>query len=271
MINTLTSIEQVERVYDTGCKPILVSCNDFNDYVCKYNTTAGSANLLFREYMSACFLKIWQLQVPEFAFVYLKKHHAPKGIRNIQFDIPCFGSLYNNEYKELDAFNSIISASNKNKYANKVDLLKIILFDYWVSNEDRNHNNYNLMLKIADDKYHFVPIDGNFAFHTGNQNRENYTLSIDETLISSPLTSSLFTSKTFINEPIIENLENSYYICVQNCKNEIAGLIQDVPEMWQIDKAVEYNNLINFLFTDSWIAECWTTFLQHLQVSIISK
>ena len=37
MIQTLQSIEQVEIVYDTGDKPVLVHCDDMNFYVCKYN------------------------------------------------------------------------------------------------------------------------------------------------------------------------------------------------------------------------------------------
>ena len=63
------------------------------------------------------------------------------------------GVLYDNEYREIDAFMGCMATKQKRRFANKNDVLKIALFDYWISNEDRNHNNYNLMLKMVKEEY----------------------------------------------------------------------------------------------------------------------
>lgn len=267
MLQTLQSIEQVEKIYDTGCKPILVHCNDLEYYVCKYNCSTGSANLLFREYMAASFLTIWELQVPSYVLVNLQNHHNPEAKKNINNAMPCFGSLFNNELREIDAF--IIEASNaqKLKFKNKIELLYIALFDYWIANDDRNFNNYNIMLKLENDQYQFIPIDGGAVFHTGNQDKINYTLSIDESLIYSPLAESLFSTKAFLNDDLIQTLKENYYLRIQSCKNALYVLIDNVPNQWQINKQAEYNNLNNFLFSDNWIDECWNIFLEHLHQS----
>jgi len=75
-INELHSITEIkpEHCYQTrGSRPVRALCNDLNYYVCKYHTSSGFPYHLFNEYLAACFLQIWQLPVPEFAFVKIKK------------------------------------------------------------------------------------------------------------------------------------------------------------------------------------------------------
>ena len=270
-MQTLQSIEQVEKVFQTGEYPLLVHCTDLEYYVCKYNKTLGSANLLFREYVAASFLKIWNLQIPEFALINLQPHHNPQNVFNIKNNVPCFGSLYKREYREIDAFIDKASPYQKSKFCNKNDLLKISLFDYWVSNEDRNSNNYNMMLKMENGMYYFIPIDNAAVFHTGNQDKINYTLSQEESLIFSPLIQNVFNSKSFFDKQLAQLIRENYYLCVQGCKSSLQGIINDVPLQWQINKRGEYENLLNFLFTNAWIEECLNTFLQHLQLFVNKK
>lgn len=266
----LESIEQVEdnQVFNTGCEPLLVHCSDLNYYVCKYNLRAGRADLLFREFVSASFLKLWELRVPNFALINLKKTHNPKCKPNIVNEIPCFGSLHNSEFREVDAFIGETSNAQRNKFNNKNDLLKIALFDYWLSNEDRNFNNYNVMLYLENDKYQLIPIDGGAVFHTGNQDKQNYSLSIEESILSSPFLFSLFKAKELSDVQLISDLKRKYYFYVNECKQGLQSIIDQVPDEWQINKVIEYNNLVQFLFSDSWVDECWETFTDHLQLSI---
>jgi hypothetical protein len=95
-LKTVESIEALEQqnIIDTACKPILVFCNDLEFYYCKYNTGFSSSDKLFREYLSACFLKEWKLAVPDFSFVKIKKEHISSnlGIPFKFFDGVCFGS-----------------------------------------------------------------------------------------------------------------------------------------------------------------------------------
>ena len=267
----LKSIEKVEKIFDTACKPLLIHANDLNFYVCKYNISSLSANMLLREWMYSSFLKIWKLNVPDFNIIHLQKQHNPDLIPRINNEMPCFGVLYNNEYREVDAFISGITRAQRMKFKNKIDILKIVLFDYWVSNEDRSHNNYNLMLHLENGNYKIIPIDGGSIFHTGNQDKENYTLSIEESILSSPLLFSLFYKKELRDLDLLKALKEYYYFCVQSCKELFENIINQAPTSWQINKKEEVQNLEQFLFRDNWITEVWQTFAQHLQLAINNK
>lgn len=271
MAEYLKSIEKVEKIFRTACKPVLVHANDFNYYVCKYNTSSLSADMLFREWMCSSFLKIWELKIPEFYFIHLQKHHNPDSLNIINNEMPCFGTLYNNEYREVDAFISGMSTKQKRRFILKKDILIIALFDYWVSNEDRNHNNYNLMLQMVNEEYRIVPIDGGSVFHTGNQDKDNYTLSIDESVLSSPLLFSLFTVKELWTPGLLEELREYYYFCIHSCRRSFQEIINKVPPSWQINKPKEVQNLERFLFDENWINEVWEIFTQHLQISLNKK
>jgi hypothetical protein len=271
MAEYLKSIEKVEKIFGTACKPVLVHANDLNFYVCKYNTSSLSANMLFREWMCSSFLKIWELKIPEFDFIYLQKHHNPDSLKNINNDMACFGVLYNNEYREIDAFITGMGTKQKRRFADKTDILRIALFDYWISNEDRNHNNYNLMLQIVNEEYRIISIDGGSVFHTGNQDKENYTLSKDESILSSPLLFSLFRVKELCKPGLLEELKEYYYFCIRSCKQSFEETINKVPPSWQINKPKEVQNLERFLFNEDWINEVWETFTQHLQISLNKK
>lgn len=268
MIQTLQSIEQVEIVFDTGDKPVLVHCDDMNFYVCKYNRTTGSANLLFREFICASFLKLWGLKVPNFCFVYLQSHHNPEQNLNIKNGIPCFGLQHNNEYKEVDAFTSEMSNPQKARFKKLDDLILLALFDYWVSNDDRNHNNYNLMLNLVENEYQFIPIDGGAIFHTGTQNRENYPLTEDETLLGTPLFTNLLQPNTIITTEYIENLKEKYYFCTRKCNEELLSILGQVPAEWLIQSEQEIENLNSFLFSDDWLTESFNTFESHLKQTL---
>lgn len=120
---------------------------------------------------------------------------------------------------------------------------------------------------MENDQYNLVPIDGGAVFHTGNQDKENYTLSIDESLISSPLSKSLINTKGYFTEALINSLKENYYFCIKSCRDSLQELIENVPYQWQINKRTEYNNLNNFLFKNNWIEECWNTFKEHLRLT----
>jgi len=273
MVKRLMSIQKVDesQVFQTGYEPLLVYATDFQFYVCKYNTSNLTANMLFREWMNAHFLKIWELSVPDFCLLYLKPEHKPDSKPTIQHKIPCFGSLYYPATNEVNEFISAIGPTQKNKFQQKQNLLILGLFDLWISNEDRSHNNYNLLLKYEGGYYDFVPIDGGNLFHTGNQDKENYTLSFDETLISSPLTRVLFSGRELSNKESLNILKEKYYLYTKNCKTKLYEIIESLPPEWQINKSLEFKQLNSFLFEPKWIEEVFNTFLSHLQLLANSK
>lgn len=71
----LHTIQEVHKMFDTsGSSPLLVTCNDFNDWVCKYDQ---HGQYLFNEVLAAEFAKFWEIRVPESAFIKVKDDHVP--------------------------------------------------------------------------------------------------------------------------------------------------------------------------------------------------
>ena len=78
----LQTIEEVHRVFNTsGSSPLLVTCDDFRDWVCKYDRAPKN---LFNELLAAKFAKIWGINIPEVALINVKKEHVPFSKFSIQ-------------------------------------------------------------------------------------------------------------------------------------------------------------------------------------------
>ncbi|NOZ35663.1 MAG: hypothetical protein GXO80_10245 [Chlorobi bacterium] len=259
----LNSISPVNKVYETsGSKPVKIQCDDLNFYVCKYNTAHGSkANKLFREYIGACFIKEWDLSVPDFSFVKIPEEHISNidGLQPFYFKNICFGSKFDANYKEVDKFLSFIQSKDKKKFVNKFDYLKIALFDIWTSNEDRNYNNFNLMTDVEND-YNFIPIDHEMIFNTGNLDKGLYLISIEESIIGTPLTKKLFSSKELFGNSKLNDMEENYYLCINNCKEKLNVILQNTPDDWLIDINSEKELLLKELFNSKWLKDVFNEF-----------
>lgn len=263
------SISSPEKVFETsGSQPALILCNDFNYYVCKYNRLPGSeAKKLFHEYLAGSFAKLWGLAVPDFGLVHVNPQHIDghNYLQPVFFRTPCFGSKYNNRLSEIDEFYGERLASMKKQFGHRREFLKIALFDIWLANEDRNFNNYNLLIDI-EDQNRFVPIDHDAIFNTGNLDKGLVLLSENESLISTDLTKRLFTSKELSNQNYLEEIKNEYYICISVCKNQLAQVLSGIPKEWNVN-VVDYQNLLEAnLFNDRWSKDCFGHFIELVQL-----
>ncbi len=265
----VNSISSPEKVFETsGSQPILILGNDLNFYVCKYNRWSGSeAKKLFNELIAACFAQKWNLSVPSFNFVKVDPTHI-ENIAKLQpsfFSTLCFGSLYNSKFSEIDEFYSEISNYDKRRFENKIDFLKIALFDIWLANEDRNFNNYNLLIDIENGNK-FVPIDHDAIFNTGNLDKGLVLLSNNETLINTDLAKKLFTKNELCGKDYFKNIRDDYYICIKECEKNIDNILGLVPEDWKIN-INEYRNLFNLnLFSKKWVDDCINHFFELVQI-----
>ena len=71
----LHTIEEVHKIFNTtGSSPLLVSCNDFNDWVCKYDKFP---KYLFNELVTSEFARLWNINTPETALIKVKNEHIP--------------------------------------------------------------------------------------------------------------------------------------------------------------------------------------------------
>jgi len=267
----LNSISPISKVYaTTGSKPVLVMCNDFEYYVCKYNNSyGGAANKLLREYIGACFLKEWNLSVPDFAFIKISEEHIG-GFPELQpyfFKTTCFGSKFNRNFKEVDKFISSLEACDRKLFVNKNDYLLIALFDIWMSNEDRNYGNYNLMLNI-ETAYDFIPIDHEMTFNTGNLDKGLFLISDSDSIINTPLTTRLFTKKELSDVNKLKSIKEEYYLCIKQCKSKLNVIFESIPDDWSIDISFEIELLQNKLFNANWINNAYKEFLTFIQSQI---
>jgi len=271
-LKELASISAIEpqNVYDTGCKPILVHCSDLEFYVCKYNNLPGPGNKLAREYIVASFLKLWELRVPDFAIVRIDAAHLSNslGIGKVNTDCPAFGSWYNRNLKEVDRYLAEMSPLQRRKFPDKWEFLAIAFFDLWVSNEDRNDNNYNLLISLEHDGYHFIPIDHASCFHTGTQDKPNYALSREESLLSSPILTKLFKPDQLGDEGFLKSLHEIWYLCSVSCELRLPEIINSLPNEWVSDKENLEQQLKNYIFKAGWFEECWQTFLEYIQMTL---
>lgn len=272
-MKSLQTIEQIHKIFETrGSSPILVTCNDFNDWVCKYDRYP---NYLFNELIASEFAKIWGIKVPETAFIKVKEEHIPKEmippLQQIWFDKECFGSLYLQDSKEIDLSTlSLFKEKNfRDNVKDKDDFLKIALFDIWLSNEDRNHNNFNLLLNLSLEKfYFFYAIDHVNIFNSSSLNYGMYGISEDESILKTDLARILF-SKNKRTLQIVNNLLENFYLCIENCKSNLDEIFEKVPNSWNLDLEELKKKLENTIFTEEWFKSSDDIFRRFVQSFIL--
>jgi hypothetical protein len=269
MLHSITKI--TKQFITNGSSPVLVLANNTLDYVCKYQKipSANYSGLLINEFVANKFLNQWQIESPIMEIVKVKPEHVNTDmqLQPAWFLLPCFGSLHNKFYREVDSFLSESSRASNNGLKQDNLLLKIALFDLWSCNEDRHHGNYNLMIDTTQNNK-LIPIDNAYIFNSNTINYPSYHISINESLISSPLLLAIYTPKQLANQKLLQSIRAYYYLCVRDCYNSLSTIINELPTEWCNSKNELYTKIDNKLFQESWIEETWQIFLQYLQLSI---
>ncbi|WP_232781139.1 HipA family kinase [Capnocytophaga gingivalis] len=223
------SIQTILKRYDTqGSRPIEIMGDDNKQWVCKY----GDIQKLFNELLAYEFAKLWDICIPESALIeidydkHVQKFSDKRGLERRFFEKECFGSQL--LIDALDVNSSMLG--NKEvvrKIENKDDLLKISLFDIWLSNEDRNCGNYNLLLKTIEGGRGytlFYIIDNTEIFNSSiayTQGLANITE--EDTLLNSELAVLLFKKDTQIVKKV-DSLLSLFPSLVESCKKELSNI-----------------------------------------------
>lgn len=263
------SIEALDRanIIETQNRPIIVHASDLNFYYCKYHNYVGTAHRLFKEYLIACFLDCWQFNHAPFSLIEVRPEHIPVDLtipRN-RFDVACFGSQKLENVFDLNKVTEDILANSKNKKVLKADILKLAFFDIWTSNEDRHINNYNILYRLVEGQYVVYPIDHEACFNSQNFENGLFQITYEDSLIYSSFFAKLFKISDFSNKERIENLKDSFYLCTQNCRQNVNAYLQNIPAAWNVNLIAKEAELNQFLLNDDWFEECWHTFLEFLQ------
>lgn len=263
MIPHLESIKNIEKQFHTGEEPVMVLCSDLNPYICKYMRSSATSYKLTCEFIGSQYAKAWGLTTPDVAFVWIKDHHWNKLRVPHLLNVPSIGSKYmegvidisSSTYRELQTSADQLS-----------DLLKIALFDIWISNEDRNINNANLMYQI--DKDRIVAIDFGCIFNTATFDSPLSQLTLTDTILYSDLFKEL--SSGFKNSTIsriINNLKQYYTLALERSAKQNECILMQIPVEWSIsDKIVKTK--IEELFDNNWIKASWENFVENVEENI---
>lgn len=267
------SIQTILERYDTqGSRPIKIMGDDDKQWVCKY----GDVQKLFNELLAYEFAKLWDICIPESALIEIdyNKHvqtfSDKKGLERRFFDRECFGSCFLEE--ALDVNKSMLG--NKEivrKIKNKDDFLKISLFDIWLSNEDRNCGNYNLLLKTIEGGGGYTLlyiIDNADIFNSSMAYTQGLTnITEEDTVLNSELAVLLFKKDTQIVKKV-DTLLSLFPYFVGSCKKELSNIYQQIPQKWNINIS-QYEPKINKLFSEKWLDICDKNFRTYIQTQII--
>lgn len=272
MIDLRNSLFKSEHIYSTGDNPILITCDDFSDWVCKHGRLTPLK--LFNEIIASNFAEIWNIKTPNISLINVAEEHIPENhLNSIQpafFRKPCFGSLFLNDSIVVD--NTILPLIRNNnfkkKIANKSDYLKIALFDIWIANEDRHRGNSNLLLDQSNaNKYSFTVFDHGAIFNTSTLNYGLQLISDDESLICTEISKILFSKINNLTQ-IVDNIVEDFYLCVEACRNNLQNILEDIPEEWNLNIIILEENLRNQLFNHEWFSRCERHFRTLIQANI---
>lgn len=266
----LTSIESISNIdiIHTMNKPIRVHANDLDYYICKYNRISGCAYRLYKEFLIASFLPIWGFNHERFEIINIQEKHLEEnlGIDKRYFKMPCFGSKVIENSNEFDKHNTSAILSSKNKKYVKLHLLKLCFFDNWICNEDRSHNNYNILYNVVNGTYNLFPIDHEACFNHQELKGELHPITLEDSLIYSELFHNLFNRKELTNVNTFASLKKECYFCASSCAKESNHILSQIPPEWGINIAFEQENLTKFLYSDEWFNKSWNNFIELIQL-----
>lgn len=255
---SVSSIQKIEKIYQTGEEPVLVLCSDMRQYVCKYCRYPGSANKLICEYIGSVLAKKMGLNIPTTTLINIQSTHVPSRLSPSFFAKTSIGSqLMESVIDVTPSSQSSIECSKESL----LDLLQIALFDIWVANEDRNSNNANLMYQISQGK--FVPIDHGCIFNTCTFDYPLSLLTCNDTILNSDLFVSCSQCMSYHElEKNINKILKMFDVVVESVR--IDQIMDGLPKDWNVRENVVRNKL-HELISAGWVAGVKDTFVEYIK------
>ena len=267
MLQRLKTIHKPDKIYNTAGSPMLVMCNDLENWICKHSRDSSS---LVNELIGSSFASIWGLHTPEVALISVDKDHIPQAANALHFSKPCFGSKYIEASKEVDDTTTSLfeDARFRRQLKSKENFLLIALFDIWLSNEDRNHNNSNLLIDFSNQNdMHFTPIDHESIFNSNALHRELYQINAYESLLTTNLATVLFKKGAGLGK-VINKIVEKFYICIKLCEAELANILSLIPVEWEVNREHLESQIRKSIFRKRWLIDCENNFRTIIQEHI---
>ncbi len=155
-IETVDLTEILDRTENGMSRPFICRCSDDNIYYVKSNETIGYAALC-SEAIAACIASDWGLPIPPYRFIRIDPDLLRYSGRADAMELktsPAWG---------VQAVQNVtIYSENQRQYIDNVLCGKILLFDRFIRNEDRQTGNTNLLWNFTTKQ--LTLIDHNNAF-----------------------------------------------------------------------------------------------------------
>lgn len=260
MIQYLHSIQDISVQYETGDLPVLVLCSDGQQYICKYmRPNATIAYKLACEFMGALFADAWRITTPPFAIIQIKPAHWASISTPHSYSTPVIG------FRKIDGVIDITPTTYQQVKVGKqalYQLLKIALFDFWIANEDRTYNNANLLYQLENNA--IISID-----YGGILNNVSFDYPLTQlTETDSILCADIFAhiASHVANDQLnnaVSHLLKDYQGCMSCAKGQTLQLA-NIPKEWNVP-ITKIQAKTNELFSDKWIEDTWTNFVECLK------
>lgn len=260
MIMYLHSIQDISVQYETGDLPVLVLCSDGQLYICKYmRPNATIAYKLACEFIGTLFAEAWRINTPPFAIIQIKPAHWASISTPHSYSAPAIG------FRKIDGVIDITPTTYQQVKVGKqalYQLLKIALFDFWIANEDRTYNNANLLYQLETNT--IISID-----YGGILNNVSFDYPLTQlTETDSILCADIFAhiSCHVTNEQLkdaVSHLQKDYQRCLLRAKEQTLQLA-NIPKEWNVP-ITKIQAKANELFSDKWIEDTWTNFVECLK------
>lgn len=225
-------------------------------YLSKNSKNKNPATDIINEVLCNYFLNIWGISTPDAAIInidpnnllaeYSKPNHKPRF-----YNKPVFGSKWIKGALDCNAFISINSKHDYDKFHNPEIIFDIGLFDIWIENDDRRATNTNLLLQTINGQYKILPIDHSLLFNglTYKDLNPDIFCPIDnENIFRTDLAVSLKQYKKKKKDWQIYD-EQKFYLCIENCKLNYPHIVKNIPVSWGFTLPLQ-NKLHDFLFNE---------------------
>ena len=253
MITTLSTIKEIKTQYPTGDLPVLVSCDDHNDYICKYMRFDSSAYKLASELIGAQLADYWNINSPKFCFVSIKQEHWKTINTPHNHFAPAIGFLKNNSAIDITDTNYEIVAQTQNLFE---QLVLIAIFDFWVANEDRTLNNANMLYDVNNQQ--LISIDYGGIFNTNSFENPMELLSEFDSILYAKIATHIYSGFNFKSQTL-QIAKHKFYNNVANSRQIVDFCKKNIPPQWNISIEIIGKKLFQ-LFEQQWIDDCWNSF-----------
>ena len=137
----------------------------------------------------------------------------------------------------------------------------------WLSNDDRNTNNTNILIKSENNKIIPIAIDHEKIFNTGSLDRDIYEQTYEDSIFYSNLYHRLF-KKSGGTVNLIHELCATLHEKVSECHTHLDSILTDIPDEWNIKIDVLREKLGRNIFQESWLNKVEATFKNFASLAI---